>query len=150
MCIRDRIEVAQQLFDVGIEYLSSHPRLAIEVHDIEIATELAFPKVYPGNRAAVEVRHTHVDQPAHPTRVQLGETPGDDGAPVVADEYRIVVTEMIEQTHKVTTERRHVVVLDIAGLAATGVAALIRDDDMVACVNSVSYTHLTLPTIYSV
>lgn len=46
--------------------------------------------------------HTHVDQGLHPVRPEQAEPPGNDGAPVMADQEDSVNTQIVKEANEVT------------------------------------------------
>ena len=82
---------------------------------------------------AARMRQVEDDQPVGHLRMRHGEGPGDDAAPVVADDDRLLAPEVRITAATSPTSMAHVVVLDALGLVAQVVAAQVDGDDLEAC-----------------
>ena len=67
-----------------------------------------------------------------PAGMQQRGVPYDHGAPVVADEHRLLHADLIEQGDKVAGQRMDVVVLDGVGSAGAAVPALVGGEHVIA------------------
>ena len=64
--------------------------------------------------------------------MQQRGVPHDHGAPVVADEHRLLDADVVEQADKVAGQRMDVVVLDGIGSAGAAVPALVGGEHVIA------------------
>jgi hypothetical protein len=84
----------------------------LEVEDVEelVAEDVLHPHGRRFGRARPE-RDAHRGEPAEPFRRRLGEVPGNDRSPVVADDNGPVLTQYVQQTHQVIGQMDDVVLL---------------------------------------
>ena len=115
---------------VGLELrLGDADRL--EVEDIE---ELAFEDLLEdverrGRR--IGERHAHVEDGRDPLGMQPPHLPDHHGAPVVPDEGRLLVAEVVEQAAQIGREVVRAVPIDLGGAAAPPVAPQVGRDGAV-------------------
>ena len=76
------------------------------------------------------MRQIQNDEPVGLFQMLHGEGPGDHSAPVVSDDHRFLLLEVIDDGHHVAHQLVHGVVLDALGLIALVVAALIDGHDL--------------------
>ena len=113
---RRRIATEVRVGDAGL----------LEVEDVEerVAEHLAHD-LDGWHRAAREERNAHAHDTGDAFRRQQRELPHDHRAPVVADEHRAFLADVVEEAEQVVREVLDVVVLDRVGTRRSAVPALI-------------------------
>ena len=126
------VEVVDKTCGIRIEDRVSNTWLLVEVHEIVVASQHCLHEIEPRHFAAREVRQAERHDLVDPLRVQQREAPHDKRSPVVTDESRALVTEVVEQGSKVTRQVLDIVIDDIDWSGRVAEPPLVRSDHMVA------------------
>jgi hypothetical protein len=117
---------------VGAQLSVGRPGLLEIEHVEEVVAEDRAERCRRRHLRARHRRNAHADDGLDPFRVQLRRTPHHRGAPVVADEYRFLGADVVEQADQVAGQDRDVVVGDVNRAGGVSVAALIGRQHVIA------------------
>lgn len=105
--------------------------LPVEMNEVVVAAKYGFHELDPRNVRAGLIRECQIDDFTHTAWVQQGKAPDIVRAPVMPNENRIVIPEMIKQTDKVTGEACDVIVRDRVRTGGVPKTPLVRNDDVI-------------------
>ncbi len=100
--------------------------------EIEVAAKHIFHELDPGLLSALLVGQAQVDHLVYTVRMQQGQSPDDERAPVMADEGGVFVSVVVQKCDEVTRQVLDVVVRHFDRAGRIAVTPLVRCDDVVA------------------